>query len=95
MSIDKDTVKKVSRLARIHLTDEQRESFAGEIDGIMKWIEQLSEVNTDGIEPMTSVVDMKMHQREDIVNDGNVREAVLANVPETSEGFFVVPKVVE
>ncbi len=95
MSIDKDTVKKVSRLARIRLTDEEMENFPGEIDGIMNWIEQLAEVDTDNVQPLTSVVDMQMQMRKDEVTDGDCRDAVLANAPETTEGFFVVPKVVE
>ena len=95
MSIDKEAVKKVSHLARIRLDENKIEGFTEEIGGIMKWIEQLGEVNTDGIEPMTSVVDMEAYQRKDEVNDGGIREKVLANAPENIDGFFAVPKVVE
>lgn len=95
MSIDTKTVEKIARLARIKVTDEEKIKFSQELSDIMQWIEQLQDVNTDGIEPLTSVVDMTLYQREDKITDGNVQEKVLANAPETTEGFFVVPKVVE
>lgn len=95
MSIDKATVAKVAKLARIKITAEEESKYADEISGIMDWIEQLSEVNTDGIEPMTSVVEVKLHERPDEITDGGYQDKILANAPETQEGFFVVPKVVE
>lgn len=95
MSIDTKTVEKIARLARIKVTDEEKTKFSQELSDIMQWIEQLQDVDTDGVEPLTSVVDMTLYQREDKITDGNVQEKVLANAPETTEGFFVVPKVVE
>ncbi|TVQ81737.1 MAG: Asp-tRNA(Asn)/Glu-tRNA(Gln) amidotransferase subunit GatC [Micavibrio sp.] len=95
MSIDTQTVEKIARLARIKVTEDEKAKFATELDGIMQWIEQLQDVDTDGVEPLTSVVDMTLHMREDAVTDGDIQEKVLANAPETAEGFFVVPKVVE
>lgn len=95
MSITKETVAKVAKLARIKITDAEQEKFAGELTGIMNWIEQLSEVDTDGVEPLTSVVDVKLYQREDKITDGDYRDQILSNAPEAQEGFFVVPKVVE
>ena len=95
MSIDKTTVKKVARLARIRISDGEVETLSGELSKIMAMIEQLSEVNTDGVEPMTSVIEMQMPEREDKVTDGGIPEKILANAPEQTAGFFVVPKVVE
>jgi aspartyl-tRNA(Asn)/glutamyl-tRNA(Gln) amidotransferase subunit C len=95
MSIDINTVRKVARLARIRTTDAEAEVLSGELSKILKMIEQLNEVNTDGIEPMTSVIEMKMPEREDAVTDGGIPEKILANAPEQTAGFFVVPKVVE
>jgi len=95
MSIDTKTVEKIARLARIKVTDEEKTKFSQELSDIMQWIEQLQDVDTDGIEPLTSVVDVTPYHREDKITDGNVQEKVLANAPETTEGFFVVPKVVE
>lgn len=95
MSIDKETVAKIGRLARIRLTADEQETYAGELSGILGFVEQLSEVDTAGVEPMTSVVDMTLYLREDKVTDGKCRDDVLANAPEVAEGFFVVPKVVE
>ena len=95
MSIDINTVRKVARLARIRTTDAEAEVLSGELSKILKMIEQLNEVNTDGVEPMTSVIEMKMPEREDIVTDGGIPEKILANAPEQTAGFFVVPKVVE
>ena len=95
MSIDINTVRKVARLARIRTTDAEAEVLSGELSNILKMIEQLGEVNTDGIEPMTSVIEMQMPAREDAVTDGGIPEKILANAPEQAAGFFVVPKVVE
>jgi aspartyl-tRNA(Asn)/glutamyl-tRNA(Gln) amidotransferase subunit C len=95
MSIDKNTVKKVARLARIRISDGEVDTLSGELSKILAMIEQLSEVNTDGVEPMTSVIEMQMPEREDKVTDGGIPEKILANAPESMAGFFVVPKVVE
>lgn len=95
MAIDADTVRKVARLARIRIEEDQLQPMAQELSGIMAWIEQLAEVDTDGVEPMTSCVAVKLPMREDMVTDGGKREAVLANAPKADRGFFVVPKVVE
>ncbi|MBV6632323.1 MAG: Asp-tRNA(Asn)/Glu-tRNA(Gln) amidotransferase subunit GatC [Alphaproteobacteria bacterium] len=95
MSIDQNTVARIARLARIDVPEEKLAPMADELGNILKFVEQLAEVDTDGVEPMTSVVAMEAPQREDVVNDGDAREAVLANAPEAVEGFYVVPKVVE
>lgn len=93
--IDKGTVTKIARLARIKLKDEQVEPLVGELGNIMDWIEQLGEVNTDDITPMASPVNAKLKWREDGVNDGDKRDEVLANAPRAEFGFFAVPKVIE
>jgi aspartyl-tRNA(Asn)/glutamyl-tRNA(Gln) amidotransferase subunit C len=95
MSIDKATVAKIARLARIHVPDENREALAGEMSKILGWVEQLSEVNTDDVAPMTSVVEVSLPRREDAVTDGDCQDKVLANAPRRDGGFFVVPKVIE
>jgi aspartyl-tRNA(Asn)/glutamyl-tRNA(Gln) amidotransferase subunit C len=95
MAIDAATVRKVARLARIAEPEEKLEPLAKELSGIMAWIEQLNEVDTDGVEPMTSAVSMPIPMREDVVTEGGDPEKVLANAPKRANGFFVVPKVVE
>lgn len=95
MSIDEKTVAKIATLARIRLDDKEVAGYTGELDQIMSWIEELQEVDTDGVEPMTSVVDMDMFKRADKVTDGGCQDKILANAPESTEGYFVVPKVVE
>lgn len=95
MAIDADTVRKVARLARIRVEEDQLQPMAKELSGIMAWIEQLAEVDTDGVEPMTSCVAVKLPMREDVVTDGGKRDDVLLNAPKADRGFFVVPKVVE
>jgi aspartyl-tRNA(Asn)/glutamyl-tRNA(Gln) amidotransferase subunit C len=95
MALDKATVAHIATLARIKLPETEQDRIAGELSHILTWIEQLSEVNTDGVEPMTSVVAMTMPMREDVVSDGDRVEDILANAPEQAHGFFVVPKVVE
>ena len=95
MSVDKQTVRKVARLARIAVPEERLEPLAKELNGILAWIEQLNEVNVDGVDPMTTPVKMTLPMREDVVSDGGIRDKVLANAPKTEDGFFVVPKVVE
>jgi aspartyl-tRNA(Asn)/glutamyl-tRNA(Gln) amidotransferase subunit C len=95
MTIDAATVRKVARLARIAQPEETVEQLARELSGIMDWIEQLSEVDTDGVEPMTSVVHVPMPMRDDVVTEGGDPEVVLSNAPKRAGAFFVVPKVVE
>jgi len=95
MSIDKNTVRKVAHLAHIRTTDAEVEILSGELSKILQMIEQLNEVNTSGVEPMTSVIEMQMPEREDAVTDGGIPEKILANAPEQTAGFFVVPKVIE
>ena len=95
MSVDKITVSKVARLARIAVPEERLEPMAKELNTILAWIEQLNEVDVEGVEPMTTPVAMELPLREDAVTDGNIRDQVLANAPRSEDGFFVVPKVVE
>ncbi len=95
MAVDAATVRKVARLARIAVPDDALEPMAREINGIMQWIEQLNEVDTDGVEPMTSAVAMTLPLREDLVTDGACVDKVVLNAPKTADGFFIVPKVVE
>lgn len=95
MAIDAATVRKVARLARIAEPEEKLEPLARELSGILNWIEQLSEVNTDGVEPMTTSVAMSLPMREDVVTEGGDPAKVLGNAPKSDRGFFVVPKVVE
>ncbi len=95
MAIDKTTVVRIAKLARIEIADDALEPMAHELSNIMAWIEQLNEVDTEAIEPMTSVVAVELPQRADAVTDGVPRDELLANAPEAAEGYFVVPKVVE
>lgn len=95
MSLDKATVKKVAGLARLAMNDEQLDRMAPQVSGIINWIEQLAEVDTDDVEPLSSVVDIPLPLREDVVNDGGYADKVLANAPEATQGYFVVPKIVE
>ncbi|CAA9499843.1 MAG: Aspartyl-tRNA(Asn) amidotransferase subunit C @ Glutamyl-tRNA(Gln) amidotransferase subunit C [uncultured Sphingomonas sp.] len=95
MSVSKDQVRHIAKLARIAMSDEEIERLVPELNGIIGWVEQLGEVNTDGVEPLTAVIDQKLRLREDAVTDGNCRDEVLANAPEAQHGFFAVPKVIE
>ena len=95
MAIDAETVRKVAHLARIKTPDDRLEPLAGELNGIMAWIDQLNEVDVNGVEPMTSNVAQPLRLRDDVVTDGNKVDAVLSNAPKSAEGFYVVPKVVE
>lgn len=95
MSVTTDDVKKVARLSRIAVPEDRLEPLASELSGILDWIEQLGEVDIEGVEPMTSVVAVPLPMREDEVTDGNKADEVLANAPRTEDGFFVVPKAVE
>jgi aspartyl-tRNA(Asn)/glutamyl-tRNA(Gln) amidotransferase subunit C len=96
MAIDENTVRKVARLARIALPEERVGPMAQELNGILAWIEQLNEVDVEGVAPMTSAVEgATLPMREDVVTDGGDPQRVLANAPKAEDGFFVVPKVVE
>ena len=95
MSIDRETARKVAHLARIEVAEDQLDTLAGELNGILGFMEQLNEVDVDGVEPMTSVTPMRLKRRDDQVTDGDQAERVLANAPDAREGFFAVPKVVE
>ena len=95
MSIDQATVRHIARLARISVSDEEAKQLEGELSSILTWVEQLEAVDTDGVSPMTSVVDVEMKRRVDSVTDGGIPDDVLANAPETAGGFYSVPKVVE
>ena len=95
MALTDAEVHKIARLARIRLSTEEIPHYAAEINGILKWIEQLGEVNTDGIAPLASVSNQALPWREDKVSDGNQQEAVLKNAPNASYGCFAVPKVIE
>ncbi len=95
MSVEPATVKKVASLARIAISDADAERLAPELNNILGWIEQLGEVDTSSVEPMTAVIPNTLRLRDDVVNDGDMREAVLANAPLAEHGFFTVPKVIE
>ena len=95
MSLDKDTVARIARLARLKVADEELAPLAGELSGIFAWIEQLNEVDTEGVQPMASTEAVQLPMREDVVTDGGDPAVVLANAPKADRGFFVVPKVVE
>ena len=95
MAIDAATVRKVARLARIAEPEDRIEPLAKELSGLIAWIEQLAEVDTDGVIPMTSAVEQPLPMREDVVTEGGDASKVLANAPKSNKGFFVVPKVVE
>lgn len=95
MSLDTSTVRTIANLARIEVRDDELAHLAGELSGILQFVEQLQELNTDGVPPMTSVAAISLPQRTDVVNDGGYQDKVLANAPDADEGFFLVPKVVE
>lgn len=93
--MDKNTVVKIARLARIRITEEEQAHYAQELTGILKWIEQLSAINTDNVPLLTSVAEMQLPRRADKITDGNQQEAVVKNAPQSDYGCFVVPKVME
>ena len=95
MSVDATTVRRIAHLARIAVTDDEVPHLQGELNAMLAFVEQLSEVNVDGIEPMTSVMPMVMKKRADVVNDGEIADKVVGNAPVTEDHFFLVPKVVE
>lgn len=93
--VSAEDVKKIARLSRLDVADDRLAPLANELNGILSWIEQLGEVDVDGVEPMTSAVDMSAPLRKDTVTDGGLRDDVLANAPKKEDGFFVVPRSVE
>ena len=95
MSVDAATVRRIAHLARIAVAESEVEHLRGELNAMLAFVEQLREVNIDGVEPMTSVMPMEMKKRPDLVNDGEIADEVVANAPETQDYFFLVPKVVE
>ncbi len=94
-AVSADDVKKIARLSRLHVEDDRLQPLADDLNGILGWIEQLGEVDVEGVEPMTSAVDMDAPMRADTVTDGGKRDDVLLNAPKKDDGFFVVPRSVE
>ena len=95
MSVTNEQVRHIAKLARIAMSDEELDRLLPELNNILGWVEQLGEVDTDGVEPLTAVIDQKLRLREDAVTDGDIRDDVLANAPDAQHGFFAVPKVIE
>jgi aspartyl-tRNA(Asn)/glutamyl-tRNA(Gln) amidotransferase subunit C len=95
MPVSTEQVRHIAKLARIAMSDAEIARLAPELNNILGWVEQLAEVNTDGVEPLTAVIDQKLRLREDVVTEGNIREEILANAPDAQHGFFAVPKVIE
>jgi len=95
MSVDAATVRRIAQLARIAVRDDEVQNLEGELNAILAFVEQLSEVNIEGVEPMTSVTPMEMKKRADVVNDGEIADDIVKNAPATEGHFFLVPKVVE
>ncbi|MEO1207376.1 MAG: Asp-tRNA(Asn)/Glu-tRNA(Gln) amidotransferase subunit GatC [Pseudomonadota bacterium] len=95
MHVDETTVRKIARLARIEITDAEATGLVDELSGILDWVEQLDEVDTSNVEPMARIVPIALKRREDVVNDGEMRDKIVGNAPMEEDGFFVVPKVVE
>ena len=95
MSVDAATVRRIAHLARIAVADSEIEHLQGELNAMLAFVEQLGEVNVEGVEPMTSVMPMAMKMRDDVVNDGGIADDIVKNAPATEDHYFVVPKVVE
>jgi len=95
MSVSSEQVRHIAKLARIAMSDEEIERLVPELNNILGWVEQLGEVDTDGVEPLTAVIEQKLRLRDDAITDGNCRDAILANAPDAEHGFFAVPKVIE
>ena len=95
MSVSPDQVRHIAKLARIAMSDEELDRLVPELNNILGWVEQLAEVNTDGVEPLATVIEQKLRLRDDVVSDGDCRDEVLANAPDAQHGFFAVPKVIE
>jgi aspartyl-tRNA(Asn)/glutamyl-tRNA(Gln) amidotransferase subunit C len=95
MSVDAETVRRIAHLARIAVTESEIPHLQGELNAMLAFVEQLSEVNVDGVEPMTSVTPMAMKKRPDVITDGGIADDIVSNAPATEDHFFLVPKVVE
>jgi aspartyl-tRNA(Asn)/glutamyl-tRNA(Gln) amidotransferase subunit C len=95
MSVTSEQVRHIANLARISMSEEELERLVPELNNILGWVEQLGEVDTEGVEPLTAVIEQKLRLREDQVTDGNCRDEILANAPDAEHGFFAVPKVIE
>ena len=95
MQVDEATVRRIARLARIKITEAEAKGLVKELSGILVWVEQLDEVDTSAVEPMTRVVPIELKRREDVVSDGGKADEILKNAPMAEDGFFVVPKIVE
>jgi aspartyl-tRNA(Asn)/glutamyl-tRNA(Gln) amidotransferase subunit C len=95
MSVNADQVRHVARLARIAMSDAEVEAMVPEFNKILGWVEQLAAVDTDGVEPLTAVIDNELRLRDDVVDDGDIRDELLKNAPDAQHGFFAVPKVIE
>jgi aspartyl-tRNA(Asn)/glutamyl-tRNA(Gln) amidotransferase subunit C len=95
MSVDATTVRRIAHLARIAVAEDEIEHLQGELNAMLRFVEQLSEVNVEGVEPMTSVIPMEMKARQDVVTDGGIADDIVGNAPATEGHFFLVPKVVE
>lgn len=95
MSVDPDTVRKIANLARIAVSDAEVAAMVPELNNILGWVEQLSEVDTDGVDPLAAVIPNHLRLRDDVVTDGDIRDQVLQNAPQAEHGFFAVPKVIE
>jgi aspartyl-tRNA(Asn)/glutamyl-tRNA(Gln) amidotransferase subunit C len=95
MSVTPEQVRHIANLARISMSEEELERFVPELNNILGWVEQLGEVDTEGVEPLTAVIEQKLRLRDDKVTDGNCRDEILANAPDAEHGFFAVPKVIE
>ena len=95
MSVNADQVRHVAKLARIAMSDAEVDALVPELNNILGWVDQLAAVDTEGVEPLDAVIDLKLRLRDDVVTDGNVRDKVLLNAPDAQHGFFAVPKVIE
>jgi len=95
MSVSPEQVRHIAKLARIAMSDAELERLVPELNNILGWVEQLAEVDTGGVEPLTAVIDQKLRLRADAITDGDCREDILANAPDAEHGFFAVPKVIE
>ena len=95
MSVNEQQVRHVAKLARLALSDAEIDKMVPELNNILGWVEQLGEVDTDGVEPLTAVIDLKLRLRDDVVTEGDLRDKVLLNAPDAQHGFFAVPKVIE
>lgn len=95
MSVTPDQVRHIANLARIAMSEEELERLVPELNNILGWVEQLGEVDTEGVEPLATVIEQKLRLRDDVVSDGDCRDEILANAPDAEHGFFAVPKVIE